>query len=225
MITKIIWDKEYKLIISYDETAESPRAWDNLWVFIMAHKNYNLWDEELETHWNSFWEDLAYHINDKYNIIELESDYSMSEEEQEKIYDWINDNIVFREVYMYDHSWISLSTKAFWCRWDSWQVGYIYAHKDLISKELILQEWEDWESKLLKILDDEIKTLSQYCSWEIYEYNIEERSILEKDWKTFYTEWENIDSCWWFYSIEDMYWYIDKDLFDIDEIMSCEITY
>lgn len=225
MITKIIWDKEYKLIISQDDYDESPREWDNIWTFVMAHRSYNLWDEKLEIHWNSFEEDFAYHINDKYNIIELESDYSMSEEEQEKIYDWINNNIVLREVYMMDHSWISLSTKAFWCRWDSWMIGYIYAHKDLISKELILQEWEDWESKLLKILDEEIKTLDQYVRGEIYKYVIKERDIFVKDWKTFHTEWDIYDSCWWFYDIVDMYAYINSDIFTAEEIETCEITY
>jgi len=230
MINKTIWNIEYRLNIYQYDWCESPRAWGNIWTFIMQHKSYSFWDEEFTNHWNSFEEDFAYDVNSKYKIIdEFESDYSMSEEESNKIWNFINDNIIYEEVYMIDHSWVSINTKWFWCSWDSGQIGYIYSHKDNITKELILKEWEDWEKKLRDILVNEIKTLNYYIEWNIYWFNIESRELIEKDWKTFYSEWEYEDWCWWFYwddikeLAKEIVWY--NDIFTIEEIENCEISY
>lgn len=230
MITKRLWDKEYRLTINQGWYTESPREWSNVWTFIMQHRSYSLWDELFDHYWNNFEEDFAYHINSKYEIIdEFESDYSISEKEYNKIWDFINDNIIYEEVYMMDHSWISINTKAYWCRWDSSKIGYIYSHKDNITKQLILKEWEDWEKKLRDILVYEIKILNQYIEWDIYWFDIESRELIEKDWKTFYSEWDYEDWCWWFYiySISELakeiIWY--TDIFSIKEIENCEISY
>ena len=228
MITKIIWNKEYRLYIYQDDVYESPKNWGNLWTFIMQHKRYDWWDEKFYNHWNSFEEDFAYHINSKYKIL-LREDEEFSKKELDKIYKWIDKNIIYEEVYMIDHSWVSINTRWFWCPWDSWQIGFIYAHKDKIKTELILEEWEDWEKKLRDILVDEIKTLNQYLEWNVYWFNIESRELIEKDWKTFYSKWDDEDSCWWFYwddmkeLAQEIVWY--NNIFTIEEIENCEISY
>lgn len=104
MITKTVWNKEYKLII-YPDNDYDPREDSKFGTFIMQHKRYNFWDKDFENHWNSFKEDFAYYINNKYNIIEeFKSDYSMTDEKYEKIYDYIKKSIYYLEVSMTDHS-------------------------------------------------------------------------------------------------------------------------
>jgi len=49
---------------------------------------------------------------------------------------WIAANLEVLELYLYDHSGITMSTGAFSCPWDSGRVGYIYC-----SLETALHEW------------------------------------------------------------------------------------
>lgn len=43
--------------------------------------------------------------------------------------------VVILPVYLYDHSYLSISTTKFSCQWDSGQVGWIYATKEKFIKE------------------------------------------------------------------------------------------
>jgi len=224
---KIIWNIEYDLEVRSDEWW-NPREDSNIWTLITQTRNYDLSDEEFQSYWNNFTEDFAHHINNEYNIIdEFESNYEMSHNELETIYKWIDENIIYQKVYMYDHSWITINTTWFSCRWDSWQIGYIYAHKENITKELIVEEWEDWEKKLREVLDNEIKAYNKYINWEYYQVTLESREIKEIDWKIFKSEWEHIESMWWLDKASDILDYISKEdcPFTAEEIDDCEITY
>ena len=221
MITKIIWDIEYRLTIEQDDWWYNPREDSNLWKILYSYNKHNLWDEKLSMHWHSLYQDFLHYINEEYNITSVDFDY-IDNEEKEIIENFIKDNIVYLPVYL-DYSWVSIQTTPFACRWDSWQVWYIYSHKDNIGKELILKEWEDWETKLKEILNAEIKYYDKYIRWEFYYYKVESRDILEKDWKIYYTDWEEEDSCWWLYELIEILDY--NSLFTKEEIESCEIIY
>ena len=223
MIKKNIWDKEYSLYISWDEWS-NPREYSNLWTMLYSHRRYILWDEELENHWNSFEEDFAIYINNKFNILERESNYSLSEKEMNKIYKWIDKNIIYLPLYIYDHSWITINTTWFSCWWDSWQVWYIYVHRDDILEEFIIDKLhKKFKDKTYSILKNEVELFDKYLRWYFYYFSIEERDIKIIDWKTFYWEWETFDSCWWLYELTDILEY--NSIFTKEEIESCEIIY
>jgi hypothetical protein len=39
---------------------------------------------------------------------------------------WVEDKVCIKDLYLYDHSGITISTSPFSCGWDSGQVGFIY---------------------------------------------------------------------------------------------------
>ena len=62
--------KGFEIEICRDENAESPRDWDNIGTMVCLHNNYTLGDEQSEN-WdyaNSWREEIAYHLNNKYDI-------------------------------------------------------------------------------------------------------------------------------------------------------------
>lgn len=86
-------------------------------------------------------------------------------------------DIAILPLYLYDHSGITMNTTGFSCRWDSGQVGFIYA--DEKTYKASIYEEENWKEKALEILRYEIKTYDAYLTDEVYYTNIEE--IIEND--------------------------------------------
>lgn len=221
MLYNKIWNKEYKLYIWYEECSESPRHFDNLWTLLTMHRKYNLWDETFESHWNSMKEDFAIFINNKYKILERESDYYLSEKEFTKIWQYIDKYILYQLVSMTDHSWVYLNIWHPIDRWDSWYVWYIFAHKNKIKENFNIKKVsKEFIDKTYKIFEWEIYTMNKYLSWEIYEYILESRYVTIVDWKEYFTEWDNEDLCWWFYELSDISEYIDSELFTKQEILN-----
>ena len=209
MITKIIWNKEYSLTIRNDDFKSDPREDSNLWTMLCNHWRYNLWDEKLEELWESFWNDFMNYINDKY----------INKEFFEKwVERYIDKNIVYFPLSLYNHSWLSIS--MWHSKWfDSWQIGYIYAHKDKIREDQMVTLVNDKiKRNVEKIFKWEIDSYDKYLNGEYLWFIIEEREIKEIDWKIFKTEWEQYDSCSWFETLEEIN--IDKDIFTEDEIIN-----
>jgi len=182
MIKKIIDWIEYKLVVCNDDCPESPREWDNIWTLVTAHRKFS-WDEELSHDCESIDEAFEEHLKNKWLTI---------------------DDIYYHRVYLMDHSWWSVRTTPFWCRWDSWHLWYIYVSIKKATDELIINEWETLESKSLRVLNSEIETLDNYLQWNVYEFIIESREVKEIDGKTFHDDWEHEESCGWFYDIKEM---------------------
>jgi len=222
MIYKIIWEKEYKLYIWNDEDSLSPRDKDNLWTILCDYKKYNLWDEQFNS---SYWElmenNFAIHINKKYDICDIDDYYNLTTKEFNKIWQWIEKNIFYDILSFTNYSDINLYIGHPKDKWNSWYIWYIYCHKDKIREDFNIKYISEvFKNKTYDIFKWEIETYNQYLSWEIYEYIFEEREVKIIDWKEFYTERENIDSCWWFYSLNDIVDYIDKDIFTKDDIIN-----
>lgn len=120
-------NETYKLTVFQDETPESPREWSNIGTMVCAHKRYSLGDEkadpdELYTSWE---EQLAEEI--------------LTPNGGE-------DAVVYLPLYLYDHSGITMNTTGFSCRWDSGQVGWIYATKQKFRDETGYMEEELFSS-------------------------------------------------------------------------------
>jgi len=221
MLYKTIENKEYKLYIWNDEYTSSPRDDDNLWIMVCNYGRYSLWDIKLDSHWETMLNDFAIHINNKYDICDIEDYCSLSNQESNKIWKWIEKNILYDILSLTNHSDIRVNIWHPKDRWDSWYIWYIYCLKDTIRKDFWIKNIsESYKNKTYDIFKWEIETYNQYLSWNIYEYIFEEREIKIIDWKKFHTEWEQIDSCWGFYSLNDITDYINEDIFSKDEILN-----
>lgn len=117
-----------------------------------------------------------------------------------------NSDIVILPVFVYEHGGISISVSDFCDGWDSGQAGWIYATKEDAYKmimwgarykdtngNLVDVTEENWKKATIEELKSEIKIYDQYLQDEVYgivteEYNPEDDS------------WEEVDSCWGFFS-------------------------
>lgn len=128
------------------------------------------------------------------------------------------ENGVCLNVYMFEHSGIALSTQPFNDPWDSGQVGYIYATRDMIVKEYKVKRIsKQVKAKVEKILSAEIEEFSQYLNGEVYGYIHSKLETCDhnEDHKT------HLDSCWGYYvsnSEELLAEIVGKDKCDWEEL-------
>src|SRR5699024_6563134 len=129
MVVETIKKGNHTIEIFMDEFTDSPRNWDNVSKIVCSHRRYTLGDEKLETKYSNSWKEaFAQHIADEFNL-NVEDCYGLTEKEFKRVWKWIENNLIWDEVSLYDHSGISLSL-GIRNGWDSGQVGYIYIHKD-----------------------------------------------------------------------------------------------
>jgi hypothetical protein len=98
------------------------------------------------------------------------------------------------DLYLYDHSGITMNTTGFSCGWDSGQVGIIYVSKEKALKEWPLQEnetEEEWEKRIYKYLDGEVKNYDAYLTGDVWGYIVTDN-----------LDDEVVESCWGFYGHE-----------------------
>ena len=162
------------LEIHVDDDPESPREWDNLGTVACSHRNYDLSDRfapkvNAEATGCNNWDEVEQYLIKK---------------EGAK---------VILPIYMLDHGGISISTTPFGDRWDSGQVGFIYATQQKIKSEYGCKRITKKISNLVEaILKSEIETYNQYVTGDVYGFR-----VVTIDRVT--DEREEEDSCWGFY--------------------------
>jgi hypothetical protein len=114
----------------------------------------------------------------------------MPREEIENELDALPETAVILPVYKYEHSGIKLNTSGFRSRWDSGQIGYIYA--DLESDHHAVDDKE----RLKEVLESEIERYSMFVNGEVYGYMLYESHTCSECDKE---HTEQVDSCWGFY--------------------------
>ena len=145
---------EYKGHIIRIETDDSPlnprTEFDNCCKMVCFHKNYKLGDEKdyNRSDYNS-WDELKKDIVKQENVV------------------------IIIPLYLYDHSGITISTTPFSCRWDSWQVGFVYMTRESIKndfgiKRLTLKAL----TKIQEIIKSEVKVYDDYLTGNVYGYQI-----------------------------------------------------
>ena len=162
--------KGYEINIDYDDTPCDPREWDNMWTMVCNHRRYNLWDEKLWYNWESFIDDLMEHL-------------------------WVTDSefmkdYIYKPLYLYDHSGISMNTWWFNCWWDSWQVWYIYVSRADAREAMWVKKLDT--NKVIDLLEAEVECYDRYLTWQVYMWNVwdwwcgwydsEEDAIAEAKW-------------------------------------------
>lgn len=187
--------KGYDIEIVADDWAESPREWDNAGKMVCQHGRYYLGDEEYKNSYANSWKEwFAYYVLENYATLNLKYydtfGYFGDEEEVEKVWKWIEENMIVMPLFLYDHSGLSISTSRT-CRWDSGQVGFMY-----ITKKDAVKEWgnkyftKTVEEKAIACLEEELKTYDDYLRGYVYGYR-----ILDK-------EGNEIDSCHGYYGYD-----------------------
>lgn len=168
------------LEIYSDNSPESPRSWDNLGVMACFHRRYNL--------------------GDKRDLHGLDSnDFSGWNEMKEYIIKKL-DACVVLPLYMYDHSGITIKTTPFDCRWDSGQIGFIFATRKQVREnygvKLVTKKVRE---RVEKHLLGEVETYDQYVTGDVYGFKLKTVSVLadgDEEGE------EETDSCWGFYGTD-----------------------
>jgi len=165
-VIKTAQDDKHTMAIYRDECPESPREWDNMGVMVCFHSRYNLGDK-----------------NHGYS----KDDFDSWGELERKIWG-DEDPVVVLPLYLYDHSGITIKTSPFGSRWDSGQVGFIFARKKDVKKMLLIETIVGAaEKRVTDILNGEVENYDQYLRGDVYGFIIEDK------------EGNELDSCGGFY--------------------------
>lgn len=129
-------------------------------------------------------------------------------------------DVVILNLYLLDHSGLSISVKDFHDNWDSGQVGWIWVTKENVIKSLYTgyEDTSDWREKAEKALIAEVETYDEYLRGDVYGYVISQLSeeLVDKSAKLEkYTEvddddFNDVESCWGFFGADGL-----------KEIMAC----
>ena len=182
--------KGYEIDIFLDECPESPREWDNIGTIYYKHPDYKIGDHSIDDPIDFLEEFLGKTPKNEYSKQRLQE---LIKEAQRRH--------VLLNVYLYDHSGLSLSTRPFSCPWDSCQVGFIVCTLQKAQSEYGLKRWSDKTKRsdgkvqtmrqaVTDFLQCEIQTFGQYISGDVFGYNITK-------------DGEDIDSCCGFYGYDN----------------------
>ena len=194
---------EYMLTVEYDDGAEDPREWDNLCTMVCWHSHYFLGDKHRYDDSDEFFNDLLYRIcemhPDDYESLPTRDKYKIACE---------SDEIVIKQINLYDHSGITVSTSndyPYNDRWDSCCVGFIFVTKEKILKEIANANEVNWTAIADEVIENEMDTYDQYVRGEVYHFKLDKK-VTKKDTCPHcgevireYEEDEEIDSCSGFY--------------------------
>jgi hypothetical protein len=182
-----------KLIISQDQFAESPRDWENLGTMVCKHSSYDLGDEQMPDpiDWLSGMLDLE---EDQIDRIakKLRCGY-YSDRMLEELKFRFGKKFIYLDLYLYDHSGITIQTTPFGCHWDSGQVGIIYVSIEAVKKEYGWKSLsQNRHGRILTYLDNEVKTYDQFLRGDVYMFDFIDEFEGESACGGFYgTDWEN----------------------------------
>lgn len=125
---------EYILKVEQDECAEDPRNWDNVCTMACFCRRYGLGDKHNYDNADEFFEYILHNIC----CMEYEVFEELSTREKYKLA-CESDKIYIKELNLYDHSGLTISTSCDYPYndyWDAGCVGWIY-----VSKERAMEEW------------------------------------------------------------------------------------
>lgn len=190
-------------IVSDDDPMNPRKKFDNVGTMVCWHRQYELGDKQMnrDTTPNDYFTGLAREV--------VSSNYPehLLRANLNKI---LAAHYVVLDLYLYDHSGITMSTSPFSCPWDSGQVGFIH-----VSLKKAFEEWgredqkakgwdglaaftnkEDGSPRTLReaatcYLEGEVETYDQYLTNSVYGYVIEDSTG------------DSVESCYGFFQEEN----------------------
>lgn len=142
----------YKIEVEQDLCPIEPRDYEPLGRMVLFHKHYDL-PKEIDNIPDpasfSGWDELGEAIRKQTQAV------------------------VMLDVYMYDHSGVTIRTTPFSCPWDSGQVGFILARAEDIRKEYKVKAISaKLKAKVEAMLESEVKEYAQYMEGDIWQWAI-----------------------------------------------------
>jgi hypothetical protein len=162
-----------------DPDPMDPRSeWDNFGHMVCWHGRYRLGDKnDVDISDCSGWDEIEEHLRQVHNAY------------------------IVLNLYLMDHSGITMRTGSFHDPWDSGQVGFIYATRADICKEFSVKRvTKAVKEKAYKILEQEVETYDEFLTGRVYGYVLEDKNG------------EEIDSCWGYYGGAD---YIKQEVLGV----------
>lgn len=160
--------KGHHINIYYDDCPESPREWSNLGTFYTAHRRYHP-EKEFDEHFD--FDEVCDGRPGNIRKSFLQKHIALN-------------------LFLYDHSGLSISSGPFSCRWDSGWFGIVAVSVAQVKKEY---GWkvltQSRRKKIEEYLQNEIDTYNEYLHGEVYGFQV----TPEDD------DTEILDSCWGFF--------------------------
>lgn len=195
---------EYILTVEQDDIAEDPREWSNLCTMVCWHRHYSLGDKHSFDNPDEFMQHLYLDITGNHWCDDHDSD------DWQDVYNELKATnlVLIKQINMYDHSGITVSTSNSYPyndRWDAGCVGFIYVTKKTIFEECGNITEENWKERADKYLEGEMETYDQYLRGDVYGFTLTKKVVEQEtcphcgDVIREYEDEEEIDSCWGFY--------------------------
>ena len=167
-------EQHYIYRIVRDESPESPREWDNPGKMVCFHWRRNLGDESPRCSPDEYLSRLACEADPKLaDTLEWLEERGLDERYKQAVGRSLGRNYLFRELFLYEHSGLSMSSGTFEYPCDSSIFCFIYVAKDKIRQEYgfkVLTKAR--EQRILGYLEDEVKTYDDFLTGQVYGYRI-----------------------------------------------------
>ena len=197
----------FTITVDHDQDAENPRDWhSHVGTMACWHSRYNLGDEQPDKDPDEFLLDLVpdsikqpfedrldrlwRYMRDSRECMGVSyhrCEELLEERKKDACEKWIDQNLFVGDLYLYDHSGITISMGKFSCPWDSGRVGLVYCTLETAKEQFPDLELTDWNSKLQfgeetmtlqaaigKIIESEVETYDNYLTGEIFCWTIED---------------------------------------------------
>lgn len=174
----------YEINIYYDEDPINPREDDNFDKIICKQGRYILGDETYSnTYANSWKEWFAYYVVENYSLDVDLVEYDMfgyfsDDDEVDKVWSWIDKNMIVFRVWIYDHSGVVIGNSSVDngpSGWDYSTVGFQYMTK---KKAIELFGNKNFTKKVLDAAEEfmncTIENYNKYISGEVYMFEIKD---------------------------------------------------
>lgn len=175
------------LRIFQDTDPMNPREdWDNPDTMVCIHGRYNLGDHKTTA--------------DEQAIIREAGSWEKAQKRLLAYYRAKRNPIVkILPLFLYDHGGITMSTGSFSDRWDSGQVGFIFATRSQV-KECFMLGDDAFSAETLERVENNLKSgvavYDQYLRGDVYGYQV---SVTKHCDSCGHDEEDVIDSCWGFF--------------------------
>lgn len=158
--------KGYTIEIWPDTDAPDPRkGWDNLGTMACWHRRYTLGDVQPKHPPHEYLESIA------------PASYRNRPSRLKK---WFDEQLILLDVYMYDHTGITINTTGFSCPWDSGQIGFIW-----MTMAQARKEWKGTSEEIRKRAEEylrgEVETYDMYLRGDVYGYVVKDEDDEELD--------------------------------------------
>ena len=163
-------------IETWEDDGESPRVWGNLFTLACKHSRYTLGDKQID-------QDYIWQV--KYDILNNDFllnphckyyDYDMEDQKTlaNRVDTLFDKHYIWKNLYLYDHSGITINTTGFSSNWDSGKIGIVYALKKDLKKAFTIKRLSAKKEEFLyECLVNEVAVYDNYITGTVYGFTIE----------------------------------------------------